>query len=113
MKNLAINISSNILTITWDAPFSLDLTDVEPDIVYCVQISNNTCRTRTTLFNNCNILETELNLIGYSQYVLYEVIITPRSNVEGAIDGNPFVIRGKLLCIIIENSLCLDMYTSK
>ena len=41
----------------WDAPFSLDLTNAEPDIVYCVEVYNITCR-RSLLISECDVMET-------------------------------------------------------
>ena len=32
------DLSRTSSTITWDAPFSLNLTNVDPDIVYCVEV---------------------------------------------------------------------------
>ena len=85
---------SDEFRVTWEAPFSLDLTNVDPDVVYCVHLINITCGVRTTLFDNCSILETELNFFGYSQHQSYELLITPRSNVEKAIDGTSLSIQG-------------------
>lgn len=32
----------NSVSITWDAPFSRNITDTEPDITYCIEISSET-----------------------------------------------------------------------
>ena len=73
-------------TLFWNPPISLDLTGVDPDIVYCVEVYNITCG-RSLLVSECDV--TEINytndalLLGY----IYEYTITPRSNVEGARNG--------------------------
>ena len=94
VKNAEINITSNEVRVTWEAPFSLDLTDVDPDIIYCIQMINITCGEGSILFNNCTILDNELYLPDYSQHYAYDFIITPRSNVEGALNGTPLTVPG-------------------
>ena len=87
-------INLNIFHLSWDAPFSLDLTNVEPDVIYCIQVINSTCGNVSILFSNCTVRETELNLLGYSQHHVYEIIITPRSNVEGTKNGTMLTTEG-------------------
>ena len=74
-------------TIKWEAPFSLDLTNVDPDISYCVDIYNMTCGVRDRLISDCNVTETSYSFDtdGYQ----YEYTITPRSNTEQAMNGTP------------------------
>ena len=84
----------NIFKLSWDAPFSLDLTNVEPDVIYCIQVINSTCGNVSILLSNCTVRETELNLFGYSRYHVYEIIITPRSNVEGTNNGTTLTTQG-------------------
>ena len=96
IMNLDIDINSNILELSWDAPFSLDLTNVDPDIIYYVQVINTTCGDGSITFRNGTITEIELNLFGYSQHHTYEVTITPRSNVEGAKNGTTLITQGLL-----------------
>ena len=76
--------------LSWSPPFSLDLTNVEPDIVYCVDVYNITCGGRELLISDCDVTETSYtsDVIAPDGYI-YEYIVTPRSNVEGAINGTP------------------------
>ena len=37
------NIKRNFSTISWEPPFSLDLTNTDPNIIYCVEVYNITC----------------------------------------------------------------------
>ena len=80
------NITRNFTTIMWDAPFSLNLTNADPDTVYCVKVYNITCG-RSLLISECDVMETSYTndalLLGY----VYEYTVTPRSNVEGASNG--------------------------
>ena len=84
--------------ITWESPFSLNLTNIDPDIVYCVEVYNITCGERIFLLHDCNITETQFNIneIIHHMYV-YEITVTPRSNVVGALNGTPLVVED--LCL--------------
>ena len=97
----------NFTTLSWKAPFSLELTTVEPDIVYCVDVYNITCGGRELLISDCYVTETSYtsDVIAPDGYI-YEYIVTPRSNVEGAVNGTPSQsVRGKI--ILILNSIML------
>ena len=82
----------NAFSISWLPPFSLNLTNAEPDVVYCVEIYNVTDElNREHLVSNCSVLNTEYNFTTdheapTEQY--YEITVTPRSNVEGARNGS-------------------------
>ena len=77
-------------TLSWDPPFSLDLTNVDPDIAYCVEVYNITCGRRELVFSDCNVTKNSYtsDVIAPDGYI-YEYIITPRSNVQGAMNGMP------------------------
>ena len=78
-------------TITWYPPFSLDLTDVNPDIVYCVEVYNITCGRRDLINSDCNMTEpsyTSRSDDAPNGYI-YEYIVTSRSNVPGARNATP------------------------
>jgi hypothetical protein len=56
--SLEATFSSDFIYFTWTPPFTLDITDVEPDISgYCIDIINST--TSSTLYSLCGINETE------------------------------------------------------
>ena len=80
-------------TLYWKAPFSLNLTAVDPDIIYCVEVYNITCE-RSFLIGECDVMETsytnDVLLPGY----IYEYTVTPRSNVEGASNGTSLTVTG-------------------
>ena len=42
-------------TLTWTPPFTLDISNVDPDIGYCVDVANST----TLLLSQCEITSTE------------------------------------------------------
>ena len=95
MEDLFVNITSNKIRLSWIPPFSLDLTDIHPDIIYYGKVINITCGTET-LFSNSNIIETELDLVGYtySQHYIYKFIVIPRNNVQEAVNGIPLIKQG-------------------
>ena len=96
-------------TLSWEAPFSLDLTNIDPDIVYCVDVYNITCGGRDLVSSDCHVTDT--NYTAFSDGYLYEYIVTPRSNVEGAGNGTSRQWRGVCLmskligCSILTISL--------
>ena len=51
MKNILIEVEGNNVTLNWTAPFSLNLTGVEPDITYCVEVISAT----TSMVTECDI----------------------------------------------------------
>ena len=66
---------------------------------------NITCGGRELLISDCDVTETSYtsDVIAPDGYI-YEYIVTPRSNVEGAINGTPSQpLRSK---IVIVMTLC-------
>ena len=83
------------LSCNWKAPFSLDLTNIEPDIVYCVDVYNITCGGRELLISDCDVEgavngtpsqplrgKIILKLIFVSYTIYTEILSTPQSNVQ-------------------------------
>jgi hypothetical protein len=81
-------MKKNASTIFWSPPFSLNLTDIEPDIIYCVDVYNITCGRRDLIISDCNVTEPSYTSYAPNGYI-YEYIVTPRSNVEEARNGTP------------------------
>ena len=79
----------------WNAPFSLDLTNANPDIVYCVEVYNITCERRDLIISDCNVTEPSYTSddIAPDGYI-YEYTVTPRSNVEEAKNGTSLTVTG-------------------
>ena len=80
------DLKRSLITIEWAAPFSLNLTFVEPDIVYCVVVYNITCG-RSLVISDCNVLESGYSSDDLRPGYIYEYTVTPRSNVDGAQNG--------------------------
>ena len=90
--NLTAKMISSAIQLSWQPPFSLNLTTTEPDIVYCVNVFNITEEgmERDHLISNCSVLETYYNFVveNPDPEHLFQLIVTPRSNIIGARSGN-------------------------
>ena len=85
--SMVMEIKRNSSTINWEPPFSLDLTGVDPDIVYCVEVYNITCGVDDLVVGDCNVTEARYVDNGLQQGHIYRITITPRSNVQGVQNG--------------------------
>ena len=83
----------NVITLFWEAPFSLDLTNADPDIIYCVEVYNITCG-RSLLISECDVIATSYTNDALLPGYIYEYTVTPRSNVEGAGNGTSLTVAG-------------------
>ena len=57
--SLMMTVQDSTISLTWTAPFTLDITGVDPDITYCVGVVNFTSGSSSTLHSECGITETE------------------------------------------------------
>ena len=57
--SLSLTAMDRAISLNWTAPFSLDITDVKPDIEYCVDVSDST--SSLTLSSLCGITVTEFS----------------------------------------------------
>ena len=55
--SLTITVQDSAISLTWTAPFTLDIQGVDPDITYCVCLVNST--SLSTLHSECEITEVE------------------------------------------------------
>ena len=91
------NLSSphNPFHITWEPPFSLNLTGVEPDIVYCVEIVTVlNCKEEVSVVSDCNATTTYYDAESLNPDYPYNITVTPRSNVVNALPGHTSVLEG-------------------
>ena len=90
------DVSRQSSTLSWTAPFSLNLTNIEPDIVYCVEVYNITCEGRKFVISDCDVMETsQFRSDSLQSGYIYEYTITPRCNVAGAQNGTGLTITGE------------------
>ena len=90
------NIVRTLSTISWIPPFSLDLTNTEPDIIYCVEVYNITCGRGSLVVSNCSVTESRLVDESLQSGCIYNITIIPRSNVENASNGISLTKEGRL-----------------
>ena len=102
VTSLLLNQSScSNITISWDPPFSLNLTTAEPDIQYCVDVYNATGGGDDHLQSVCDIIDTYYTFTASDPDQLFTFTVTPRSNVEGSLNGTTsqpvqgYVVQGK------------------
>ena len=57
VDSLSLTVQNSTISLTWTAPFTLDITGVDPDITYCVGVVNPT--SSSILHSQCGITETE------------------------------------------------------
>ena len=88
-----VNLIRNANSLSWKAPFSLDLTGVDPDIIYCVEVVNVTCR-RRIMISVCDVAEPSYTFNDIMDGYIYEYAVTPKSNMEGAENGMTTKVTG-------------------
>ena len=81
-----VRVARDTAILSWTSPFSLDLTDIDTDVIYCVDIFNVTCGRRDLIISDCNVTDSNYTFNVPSDYI-YEYIVTPRSNVPQARNG--------------------------
>ena len=89
--NLMAKFTSSSIHLSWQPPFSLNLTTAEPDIVYCVDVFNiiNGETERVHLISNYSVFQTYYTFAvdDPDPKDIFQFIVTPRSNIEGARNG--------------------------
>ena len=58
MENLTVHSQWSFILLTWTPPFSLDITGVDLDLWYCVEVYNIS-QGRVPLTANCSVYETQ------------------------------------------------------
>ena len=84
---MVTEVKRNSFTIIWKPPFSLDLTDVDPDIIYCVEVYNITCEVDDLVAGDCNVTKPRYVDSRLQQGFIYHITVTPRSNGQNAQNG--------------------------
>ena len=92
IENLKSSLSLTNIILSWEAPFSLNLTS-EPDVAYCVDVHNITESDNKgaacLILSDCNVLTTYFvyNSTDPNPRDYFQFTIIPRSNVPGARNG--------------------------
>ena len=86
ISNLAVVSTSSAIVLTWQPPFSLNLTTAEPDIIYCIDIFNMIIidgeAEADHLINNCSVFKPfyEFTIENPDPKDLFQFVVTPRNN---------------------------------
>ena len=99
--SVTTDIKRDSSTITWEAPFSLDLTGVDPDIVYCVEVYNITCGENGLVVSDCDVTEACIVNDQLQQGFIYRITITPRSNGQDAQNGTISTKEGIIILYLL------------
>ena len=97
VSNLTRKSGFDASLYTWKAPFSLDVTNADPDIIYCVHVFPVSCHSQPTLlhgvtFAYCNV--TDANFTIPNMHELYQIEVLPRINLDVAPNGTQAEYRG-------------------
>ena len=92
MTDLRRNFTGNLESVVyeWEPPFSLNVTNAEPDIAYSVHIYNVTCpmQIRITLLENYTVIEPTFSLTkNFDAEDIYEIEVLARTNLDVALNG--------------------------
>ena len=102
--------------ITWEPPFSLNLTGVEPDIIYSIEIVaivSGCNSTEDLLFwSDSNVTNNYYDGENFDPSYIYNITITPRSNVDDAIQGHTSVLKGLKIITTVTQLLLSTLYSS-
>ena len=89
------NYSSNVLIMIWDPLPTLDLTDIDPDILYTVELFKTTCGQNVPISHRImstnSASEESIDLMQ-----IYKAVIAARNNVTEARNGPGVEIKGIL-----------------
>ena len=114
ISDLKVNSTSSTIHLNWKAPFSLNLSAVHPDIVYCLDIFK-VSDLEHHLVSDCSVLDTHYNFVSPDPRALLQFRVTPKSNVEGATNGTPtdtYLFKSKYTCspthVLQCKSYCLS-----
>ena len=83
----------NVLAILWDPLPTLDLTDIDPDIVYTVELFKIICDQNISISHTV-VTESNATIENLDFMQIYKVVITARNNVREARNGPRVEIRG-------------------
>ena len=95
VKNVSCerDYSSGTLTTLWNPLPSLDLTDVDPDIIYNVELFKIT-RDQNVPMNQAVVARSSTTMENLDLMQVYKAVIVARNNVTGAINGPSVEMEG-------------------
>ena len=97
VRNFERETGSEKLQYVWEPPHFLDLTGVDPDVVYCIDVARVTCGMREHITSDCSITDHNYTVTVNGPLDLadlYEATVTPRSNIMNSCNGTQVSIIG-------------------
>ena len=84
--------TSTPIQLRWTQPFSLDLNDTNPDVIYCIDIYEVTDiglqrDLHIPVVSDCSVIRPQYSFTPANSNSLFQFVVTPRSNVPGAKNG--------------------------
>ena len=88
------------MTTRWTPSPSLDLTDIDPDIMYDVQVFMVTCGENVSISNHS--ISTNIVTVDHLDLMqIYKIIVSARNNVPDASNGPSVKIEGSYIIIML------------
>ena len=85
--------SSGVLTVIWDPLPSLDLTGIDPDIVYAVELFKISCGQNVSIGHR--VVSGNYARVNHLDLMhIYKAVIAARNNISSATNGLSVEIRG-------------------
>ena len=77
VNNLKVYSQQSSILLTWDSPSTLDITGVEPDLWYCVEVYNISRERTALLTTNCSVYEPQFFFTSpnHSRCDLFELTV--------------------------------------
>ena len=91
---------SNSFTTQWDPVPTLDLTDIDPDILYTVELYKITCN-QHILMSHSTVGKTSVTEVSLDLMQTYKAVITAKNNVTSARNGPSVEMEGIVVAYII------------
>ncbi len=108
------NLLNSTISLTWTPPFSLDITGVHPDIIYCVGVVNST--SSLVIYSQCDITEAQYNYTVSPRSTpcdTYTVTVTPVNIVGNGTSSNVTLLSSitmgeiRIIIIVLHNNIIL------
>ena len=75
----------------------MNLTEIEPDISFCVEVYFIDCKDEFTLIiRDANVTTNYYDAGELNPDYTYKIILTPKSNVDNALPGHSTVLKGTI-----------------
>ena len=111
--NSVTDVRRHNTNITWKPPFSQDLTNFEPDIIYCLTVDLFNCSMTVPWFRQCGIEVPYYVVNSFHNNDLLKIEVTPMSN-GGGVNGTTLTVQGnhallEYQMLYLTSTLCVSL----